>query len=143
MINRAQPNPVSLAKPKDAYLLQLEETMAAAGGSWTFEDGKTAFSREIAETYTPEPCLSSSSDELQYQINTVGPGRTDVGHSVDLVTADWKQRGYSVRTVAPPNPSISNNTEIAADLPDGGTIVYSVSTRRSSIDSQSRCFAQE
>lgn len=131
----------TVAESKQAYLTHLEETMGVAGGSWLFEDGKTAFSHEIAETYTPEPCLSSSSDELQYQINTVGPGRTDVGHSVDLVTADWKQRGYSVRTVAPPNPSISDNTEIAADLPDGGTLVYSVSTRRSSIDSQSLCFA--
>jgi hypothetical protein len=119
-------------------IARTDDTVRAAGGVWTFAD-KSPWVPSDTSGYTGVPCGDADSGPQQYPVQLNSGGVADPASSAKRVAQHWKTLGYSVRTVVPPQADNSDFTQIAADLPNGAQIVYSVSTKISGIDALSEC----
>lgn len=128
------PRVTASASPHESFIHLATDTMAAAGGEWTFDDKKTPFSLRKARKDKPEECLSDSSAE-QYSLTLYGPATNTPSETIKSMTRHWQALDYSVRTVVDTDDAI----EIAAAVPDGSEIGYFASTGTTSITVQGPC----
>jgi hypothetical protein len=119
-------------------IARTNDTARAAGGVWTFED-KSPWVPSDTSGYTGVPCGDADSGPQQYPVQLNSGGVAGRSSSARQVAKHWEGLGYSVRTVVAPQADNSDFTEIAADLPNGAKLVYSVSTKISGIDALSEC----
>jgi hypothetical protein len=121
-----------------AVLERTDATAVAAGGVWTFED-KTPWVPSDTSGYTGEPCGDLDSGPNRYVVSINSAGVADPAAAAARVVTHWKSLGYQVRTVVPTQADNAQFTEVAADLPNGAGISYTVSTEISAIDAESEC----
>lgn len=115
-----------------------DDTAKAAGGVWAFDDTSPWLPNDTSG-YTGVPCGSVDSGPQQYPVQINSAGVANPNASAARVVKHWKRLGYRVREVVPPQADNSQYTEVAADLPNGARIVYSVSTQISGIEALSEC----
>lgn len=132
------------ASTHEEFLAHVREAMAAAGGDWTFEDGETPWSLEVALHYDRETCFEGSTfadtGSEHYDITLLGMGVESPADAVTKVSDIWRANGLEVQTVI---PASSGMPEIVGTAPDGTVIGYTVSKERSGIDAQSACTSNE
>ncbi|WP_157887594.1 hypothetical protein [Frondihabitans sp. PAMC 28766] len=119
---------------------ELETTLAGLQGAWTFEDGTTPWSSDIAQRYPTTPCddvttLSRGGQE-RVDISLFGPPFADLDSAVENVGGNWHARGFTVKVVIPIE---SGHPEITTNTPDGISLAFTANASGSSLSAKTGC----
>lgn len=117
---------------------QVNDTALAAGGTWTFQDG-TGWSPNDTSGYIGQPCGDDDFGPQQYTVAIISRGVDDPAAAAASMAKHWRSLGYAVRYVGTTDSTNNDLTEIAADFPNSGKLVFGVSKVTAGIQGASAC----
>lgn len=132
--------PEPLENHRQQLIHELQTTLAALQGAWTFEDGTTPWSGEVARRYPTTPCNDvttlNSGGRQRVDISLFGPPVSHLHSAVKEVGDTWRARGFTVTIVVPID---SGHPEITTITPGGISLAFTANASGSSLSAKTGC----
>lgn len=138
------PTHLSFQEQRYQLIAGVRATVELVPGDWTFMDGETPWSLEVARARGSDLCVDgvnfTTDGSERYLLDLLGPATASIEASVATVRDAWQKKGWFVQTIVPPS---TGYYEIGADTPDGISLSFGATAEGVNESGFTTCFAAE